>query len=293
MSDAAIDEFNRYISPRTNTSSHPEDRYTDDADQESNASSHHQTFDSSDEDNLSLPQDSTMPSATYTLPSSTSVFHANTGPKGVIADAHSYDRARKRSFRQTLRDFTSFTNNNHKSEAVSTANANHPTSPDSDDSDSEFMRTWRAARMRELQDLEQKKQMAMNQRRMSPSQRTYGSLDTVDAAGYLDAVEKVHKDTIVVVMIYDDESEGSAKLTRTLTNLAMSHPTTHFIRLHHEEAELDPAVVPGVLAYRGGDIFANLVPFVESLKHQKHTRLDDIDAVDECLQRHNILPQLS
>ena len=42
-------------------------------------------------------------------------------------------------------------------------------------------------------------------RRQSPSQRTYGSLVTVDPAGYLDAVEKVPTYTTVVVFIYDDE----------------------------------------------------------------------------------------
>ena len=42
-------------------------------------------------------------------------------------------------------------------------------------------------------------------RRQSPSKRRYGYVTTVDAIGYLDAVEKVAVDTIVVVCIYDEE----------------------------------------------------------------------------------------
>ena len=42
-------------------------------------------------------------------------------------------------------------------------------------------------------------------KRRSPSKRKYGGLTAVDAVGYLDAIEKVHADTIVVVLIYDDQ----------------------------------------------------------------------------------------
>jgi hypothetical protein len=42
------------------------------------------------------------------------------------------------------------------------------------------------------------------QRRQSPSKRKYGRVETVDAAGYLDAIEKVSSETVVVVTIYND-----------------------------------------------------------------------------------------
>ena len=59
------------------------------------------------------------------------------------------------------------------------------------------MRKWRESRMQKLQ--------SQNMRRSSPRRRVYGTVDAVDAAGYLDAIEKVTSDTVVVVCVYDPE----------------------------------------------------------------------------------------
>ena len=73
---------------------------------------------------------------------------------------------------------------------------------DDDDSDEDqFMRTWRTNRMTELQSMGQD----IRTRRQSPSERKYGSLDTVDASGYLDAIDKVPIGTVTIVCIYDDQ----------------------------------------------------------------------------------------
>ena len=63
----------------------------------------------------------------------------------------------------------------------------------------DFVRTWRKNRMDELRG----GQAAV--RRQSPSKRKYGRVEPVDASGYLDAVEKISSETIVVVTIYNDE----------------------------------------------------------------------------------------
>lgn len=146
---------------------------------------------------------SSMPSATYTLPAHT--FDANTGPKGVIADARSFETAKKRSFRQTLHAFSSAQSalllggSKQKKQYEREKSA----SPDisADDDEDEFMRSWRAKRLDELANMNQD----LRTRRQSPSQRKYGTLLAVDPSGYLDAVEKVPSDTTVVVLIYDDE----------------------------------------------------------------------------------------
>lgn len=160
------------------------------------------------DDSLTLNDDgqthsTSMPSATYTLPAHT--FDANTGPKGVIADARSFETAKKRSFRQTLHAFSSAqsaillggTKQKKQYEREKSA------SPDisADDDEDEFMRSWRAKRLDELANMNQD----LRTRRQSPSQRKYGTLLAVDPSGYLDAVEKVPSDTTVVVLIYDDE----------------------------------------------------------------------------------------
>ena len=200
MSTPAQDEFNSFVNKnqRNHSISHPEDAAS-----------------SSDNDSTTLtpshnderPQRSgSMPSITYTLPT-TSIFEANTGPKGVIADARSFETARKRSFRQTLHAFsngTAFGSKNNKSGGAYDFSREKSPSPDisADDDDDEFMRLWRASRLDELASM---KSGGVVTKRRSPSKRKYGGLVAVDAVGYLDAIEKVAGDTIVVVLIYDHE----------------------------------------------------------------------------------------
>ena len=62
------------------------------------------------------------------------------------------------------------------------------------------MARWRKKRLQELQGKAEMRQS----RNPSPSQRQYASLTTVNAEGYLDAIERVPSDTVVVVYIYDD-----------------------------------------------------------------------------------------
>lgn len=153
------------------------------------------------EDEPMLAAPSAMPSAIYHIPHTTH-FTANTGPKGVIADARSFDLARKRSFRQSLHAFSTgqsppgFARNKPARRQMS-----REKSTSSEDDEDDFMRTWRATRMEELARMSSE----LRTRRHSPSQRKYGSLVAVDPAGYLDAVEKVPAETTVVVLIYDDE----------------------------------------------------------------------------------------
>lgn len=202
MSSAAQDEADALFNPQREYSRpHPEDavQSSDRSDSASdNDISIHSDF--GDADTLTS-NTATMPSATYHIPQGT-IYDANTGPKGVIADAQSFDQARKRSFRSTLRALS----NGHSAAALparknSSRSREKSSSPElsADDEEDEFMRTWRASRMNELRTGEHDTRT----RRVSPSKRKYGSLETVDAVGYLDAVEKVPVDTVVVVCIYD------------------------------------------------------------------------------------------
>jgi hypothetical protein len=47
--------------------------------------------------------------------------------------------------------------------------------------------------------------------------------------------------------------------------LAKKHSNTRFVRLHYQDAEMEPAGVPAIIAYRGGDKFAGLVPVMEAM----------------------------
>lgn len=59
--------------------------------------------------------------------------------------------------------------------------------------------------------------------------------------------------------------------------LARKHRNTRFVKLHFEDAEMEPAGVPAVLAYRAGDKFAGLVPLVDEIP-------DDADLSSETLE---------
>ena len=64
--------------------------------------------------------------------------------------------------------------------------------------DDELMVAWRKNRLAEL------KASSSTTRRQSPSKRHFGRVEHVDAMGYLDAIEKVSKDTVVVVAVYSE-----------------------------------------------------------------------------------------
>lgn len=110
--------------------------------------------------------------------------------KGVIADAKSYANHR-RSLKQTRQAPI-----NKYADDVQDAQE-HTALVEIDSSDEEVMAEWRKNRLAEL------KASGTINRRSTPSKRTYGSLEDVDADGYLDAIEKVGTDTVVVVVVYD------------------------------------------------------------------------------------------
>jgi hypothetical protein len=216
---SAQDEFDRLIQANRDSSrTHPEDRDQSDSDSPANNNN-----DAAAEDNYELSdadsdygdhikrEDGNMVSRTaaYTVP--TTVFEANTGPKGVIADAQSFERARKKSFRRTLLSAAGLDSHSRFFGGNSnniTQQSQTSSSPPSDEED-EFMRRWRESRLQELQE--------RNQRRPSPSKRVYGRVDTVDAEGYLNAIERVASDTVVVVCIYDPEVASPHRLLQIRT----------------------------------------------------------------------------
>lgn len=124
-----------------------------------------------------------------------------TGVKGVIADARNYENARKskwsekmRSARRSVIGLTSI----KSSHDAKSSDSEHSGEEDEE----QFLRQWRESRRREL---ESEDRSRVRNRRTSPSVRTYGRFEEVDALGYLDAIEKVSRDTTVVVFVYDQE----------------------------------------------------------------------------------------
>ncbi|KIW98051.1 uncharacterized protein Z519_01635 [Cladophialophora bantiana CBS 173.52] len=279
MADLAREEADRYFSHRDHPTSHPEDR--DDRDNDSDLDLEPEpAFDNlsdpgTDDDTAGNMATMTTTKTTYHLPSQ--VHYANTGPKGVIADAQSFARAKQTTFRQRLASFANNLTSSGKPAAIPTvaekgdkrktiisgspksttsSNSEASLTLSDDEADSEFMKTWRATRLQELSS--QSQSTYGSHRKHLPSQRTWGMFVEVDANGYLDAIEKVSNETVVVVMIYDPSSSASAEVEDELSMLAYKHNTTRFIKLHHEIAEMETVEIPAILAYKAGDVFATI-----------------------------------
>lgn len=146
----------------------------------------------------------------YKLPPASFDSGRATGVKGVIADARNYEHARKtslmnrvRTVRHSVFGLGQVSNGSRPLDKKS-----EPSSEEEDDDDDEdeesFLAQWRESRRRELED-DARPGASLHTRRTSPSVRIYGRFDTVDALGYLDAIEKVGRETVVLVFVYDDE----------------------------------------------------------------------------------------
>jgi hypothetical protein len=132
-----------------------------------------------------------------------------TGVKGVIADARSYEMARKQTWMSRVRQA-------RRSVFGPEANGNKSDSENSvEDADEEkFLQQWRESRRRELE--AEGGGASIRTRRTSPSIRMWGRMDEVDALGYLDAIEKVGRETVVVVFVYDHEVRRVQPLSQPL-----------------------------------------------------------------------------
>lgn len=289
MSNAAQEEFNELVRDKDRSTRHPED--ADDSDLDSGHESPLEQFFekgdySDDEDDYHHDDDNvdydTMRSR-YTVPQVRS--DANTGPKGVIADAQAFEQAKK------SQRFSLFRSSDEKKGNVVRKNRADTTFSEksaASSSEDEFLARWRENRLRELQS-QPKGQRALSRSRSrtgSPGSRAYGRLVAVDADGYLEAIEKTQSATTVVVFIYDDQSEISSMVEEALRTLARRHGMVKFIKFHYEDAEMHVAGVPAILAYRGGEKFAGLVPVMDEIPDD--AELSDV-SLEYALQRHQIL----
>ncbi|TKW49219.1 Phosducin-like protein [Colletotrichum tanaceti] len=286
----AQEEFNALLAANTRDDirTHPEDRDYDHREQESLDLDEGETYRNSQIDAAMRMPTPGQTGPDLKLPPASFDAGRTTGVKGVIADARNYENARKTSFmsraRTTVRrsifgldGLNSQSHTSHKSESES----DEGNGSDSDDS---FMQQWRESRRREL---ESESSKVIRNRRTSPSVRVYGRLDVVDALGYLDAIEKVARDTIVVVFVYDPDCDVSATIEHAMMPLVSQHTTVHFVKVHYLDIEFDNAAVPAILAYRNqGDMIANLTGLIEMIPDDE---MFGTDTLARLFHKHDIL----
>ncbi|CAL3969247.1 hypothetical protein PZA11_006157 [Diplocarpon coronariae] len=205
-----------------------------------------------------------------------------TGVKGVIADARSYQEARKSNVGAHRRP--RITENRIVSDDKRLSTFLLDDGDDSaSDEEEEFVERWREQRREELR----REGSGIRTRRTSPSVRRYGRFDEVDALGYLDAIEKVTRETVVVVFVYDPECPVSQVISDALSPLVSKNPSVHFIRVHYEDIEFDNAGVPAILAYKNqGDLFANLTYIIDQIPDDS---LFGPGALETVLRKHKVL----
>ncbi|KAL2271478.1 hypothetical protein VTJ83DRAFT_849 [Remersonia thermophila] len=282
----AQEEFAAFLDKNSRSSLdriHPEDR--DDAAREAEENSE-------DEEDRYLAQQietamrmPTMDSRTeIRLPPADFDRGCSTGVKGVIADARSYEAARRSKWKDRVRTArrSVFGLDGGRSSRSSDHDSDGSALDDPDEA--AFLQQWRESRRREL---EQESRNPVRNRRTSPSARLYGRFDQVDALGYLDAIEKVGRETVVVVFVYDHECDVSAAIESALVPLVTSYPAVRFVKVHYEDIEFDNAGVPAILAYRNqGDLFANLTGILEMIPDDEEF---DTDSLKELFIRQGIL----
>jgi hypothetical protein len=70
---------------------------------------------------------------------------------------------------------------------------------------------------------------------------------------------------ITVYATNNTQSDVNAIVEDCMRDVAKRNDTVRFVKLHAEDAEMDPDVLPAVLAYKGGDKFASLLPLLDEL----------------------------
>lgn len=200
----AQEEFRDFLDKNTDNGPrvHPEDR--DDIHREAEDSD--EDLDVDEEDRYRNAQiDAAMRVPTLggdvKLPPANFNSNHSTGVKGVIADARAYEQARQSKWRNRVRAARRSVFG-LKSDAPPVTNDAQSGESEEDDDEDSFLQQWRESRRLEL---EKDAKNSIRNRRTSPSLRMFGRLDTVDALGYLDAIEKVGRETVVVVFVYDHE----------------------------------------------------------------------------------------
>lgn len=244
MTTAAQDEFNNLVaSNNTRLTSHPEDQFLSDTESSkftqssstlvesspnrsarpsktSLRGSKYDGRDSSDEDSDRENRARQRKSTPYYIPNHHG-YNENTGPKGVIADARAFEREKRNRSKHTyvrtegmvLPKMQHLQDNQHER---SNYDRGRSSDEELDDEDDDFMQTWREKRGEEL-----KSRTGHN---MHPGRRKgrYGTMKAVDALGFLDAVEKSPRNTVVLVYVYDEEVRCHACVATIHTTCLLS-----------------------------------------------------------------------
>lgn len=227
MSNPAQDEFDALVSLKEKPSHHPDDGDSTSSETEdtnsstlvppsasqsqyskSLRSSTHR--DSSGEDSDADNEVARRTSRPYYIPSKHG-YDANTGPKGVIADARAFENEKRAGNKATYVRTENMVLPKMQRLALGAGQREARDGADDEDEDEDamdsegeddYVRRWRERRAGELRT---RKNSAIAAGSGGGRRGRYGSLRGVDAMGFLAAVEESSAGTVVVVFVFDDQ----------------------------------------------------------------------------------------
>ncbi|XP_048833485.1 phosducin b isoform X2 [Brienomyrus brachyistius] len=208
---------------------------------------------------------------------------SHTGPKGVINDwrkfkLESLDRdGQPPSKRELLRQMSSPNRSKGDSRETPNRKMNMQEYKLIKDEDEQFLRKYRKQCMQEMHE------------RLSFGPRFERLYELESGEAFLDAIEKEHRLTVVVVHIYKDSIKGCETLNHCLTYLAAEYPSVKFCKIKASSTgasdRFSDNVLPALLVYKAGELLGNFLCATQQLNAEFHA----ID-VEAFLNEYGLLP---
>ncbi|XP_023660360.1 phosducin b isoform X2 [Paramormyrops kingsleyae] len=204
---------------------------------------------------------------------------SHTGPKGVINDwrkfkLESLDRdAQPSSKHELLRQMSS----PHRSKEKLNRKMSMQEYELIKDEDEQCLRKYRKQCMQEMHE------------RLSFGPRFERLYELESGEAFLDAIEKEHRLTVVVVHIYEDGVKGCETLNRCLTYLAAEYPSVKFCKIKASSTgasdRFSDNVLPALLVYKAGELLGNFLCATQQLNEEFYAM--DVEAF---LNEYGLLP---
>jgi len=192
----------------------------------------------------------------------------NTGPKGVVADWRRFKqleaekRAEDDAERIALMKKLSLScrTDAEDQEARERERKAQEEMDDLFDEDDEFMRSFMQKRMEELMD------------KNVSTVSAYGKIIDIHNDGqFLDAVDSVAQNVVVVIYLTDDDAPGCDAVNGCLVNIAKDYDHIKFCRMKVAavagclSSKFKDKGVPAILAYKGGEQIISLIRITDKL----------------------------
>ena len=89
----------------------------------------------------------------------------------------------------------------------------------------------------------------------------------------------------MTVKLMNLQSTVSGIVEDAMSTIARKHEYTRFVKLNYRDAEMSPAAVPAILAYKAGDLIANLVSIIDEIPAGRDLSTSSLELV---LQQYEI-----